>query len=851
LHFASVSPSDAGSYSVVASNQLGMVTSGPVTVSVIAGYVSISPSSASAGEGSPVVFRAYYQGVPAVSYQWRLNGQILPGETNSVLFMPYVLASMHSGDYTVSASNSYGGLVSSPAHLYVSQSPAVVYLPAFVQKRTGDFVWLTGSFYGAPPPVCQWQFNGIDIPGATNYVLALSSVSTQQAGIYTVMVSNGVLPTASFTQELNLQITARGPLDDWTFLNPRPQANPLRAVAFGNGRRIAVGENGAVLVSSDGQTWTTKHLGKGIHLKAVAYGNGLFVAAGNAEFNEFRGPVIFTSPDGLTWTARDVSAQSEIAGLAFGNGVFVAVGAFTYQYYGIALIFTSTDGVSWQKRYLGGDLTGAILSAITFGNGRFVAVSDGNFSGGIISSTDGVDWTETHGAEGRNYEAVCAGAGQFVAVGDNGVATRSADGLNWTVGSVTNVVQLKAVAFGNGTYVAAGDFGNTFTSSDGVSWTPISFPSAHDVSALVFGGGQLTAVGDAGRILVSSNGVNWADQCVGPDLDLYALAKGPPGYVAVGEGGLQFSADRTNWTVISTTYKLHGVIYANGMYVVVGKKGTILISTDGLTWTQRSSGVSEYIEHVIWANNRFVAVGEKGLMVTSTDGITWTVVPPATLGDIEDMAYGNGIFVGVGGYFDPFGAITTVITSTNGTDWQNQPSVGFFGTRARGVAFGGGRFVLVGNDGLSAVSTNGKAWSDAFRANDNFRAVTYTSGRFIAVGNDGLLMSSVDGITWIDHRCVGSMNLRDVQVDSDGLLAVGSNGTLLKSEILQPQLLARRNGSGFELDLRGGLAPQYYLQRSSDFHTWNNVMNYSNSAPVQYLDRSGAPVQFYRIVPAQ
>ena len=66
-------------------------------------------------------------------------------------------------------------------------------------------------------------------------------------------------------------------------------------------------------------------------------------------------------------------------------------------------------------------------------------------------------------------------------------------------------------------------------------------------------------------------------------------------------------------------------------------------------------------------------------------------------------------------------------------------------------------------------------------------------------------------------------------------------------------MFARRNGGGFELDVRGGLAPMYLLQSSSDCIHWTNVMSYSNlnAWQWQYQDSSGARIQFYRLVPAQ
>jgi len=51
----------------------------------------------------------------------------------------------------------------------------------------------------------------------------------------------------------------------------------------------------------------------------VTYGNGMFVAVGNAG-------KLLTSPDGVTWTARDSGTGQPLFGVAYGHGTFVAVG---------------------------------------------------------------------------------------------------------------------------------------------------------------------------------------------------------------------------------------------------------------------------------------------------------------------------------------------------------------------------------------------------------------------------------------------------------------------------------------------------------------------------------------------
>jgi hypothetical protein len=113
----------------------------------------------------------------------------------------------------------------------------------------------------------------------------------------------------------------------WTV---RAFSNPLLDIAYGNGTFVAVGEDGAILTSPDGTTWTARNSGADIILLGVAYGNGTFVAVGEEG-------TLLTSPDGITWTARNSGAGtarnsgagSILLGVTYGNGTFVVVGGGT------------------------------------------------------------------------------------------------------------------------------------------------------------------------------------------------------------------------------------------------------------------------------------------------------------------------------------------------------------------------------------------------------------------------------------------------------------------------------------------------------------------------------------------
>jgi len=58
-----------------------------------------------------------------------------------------------------------------------------------------------------------------------------------------------------------------------------------------------------------------------------------------------------------------------------------------------------------------------------------------------------------------------------------------------------------------------------------------------------------------------------------------------------------------SWSKMSsgTTKILNGVAYGNNIYVVVGDLGTILTSPDGITWTERDSGKSNYLSGVTFS----------------------------------------------------------------------------------------------------------------------------------------------------------------------------------------------------------------------------------------------------------
>ena len=149
----------------------------------------------------------------------------------------------------------------------------------------------------------------------------------------------------------------------------------LSSTAIGNGFYVRVVEYSSdVLLSHDGTRWARHSSGIPNSLYAVAFGQGRFVAVGNEG-------ALVTSADGTHWKRANSRTDDRLRSIVFAKGQFVAVG-----YSGT--VITSPDGLAWTKRNA---KTENRLQAVTFVNGQFVATAR---NGEMISSPDGKRWNE-------------------------------------------------------------------------------------------------------------------------------------------------------------------------------------------------------------------------------------------------------------------------------------------------------------------------------------------------------------------------------------------------------------------------------------------------------------------------
>jgi hypothetical protein len=840
LSLFNLSTNDTGPYDLIVANSYGARTSsvGTLTVLVRAPLSEFPSIPFPTLAGSDIIISGNVAGSAPLGLQWLFNNVPIPGATNLQLVLAN-LAVSNSGGYSLVASNAFGVSTSGASSLNVgNQGPSYSSAGTYREVFVGDSVRFSPSIFGGPRPALQWQSNGMAIPGATNTYLLLTNLSVEQSGSYIVNASNQFGATAV---GFGINVKPRRALDRWAWRNSRPQANDLKHIAFGNGRTVAVGEGGSVVISTNGIDWTTVAFGNRHTFTRVTFGNGLFAAL--AESHE---PIVFTSPDGLNWTAHDLPF-AVASSLDFVNGEFLMAGYCVNSQF---LLARSANCAAWEVEPMIGVSVNP-LKSIAYGNGVYASVSANE----LFVSPDSHTWTRR--SIPASFNRVLFANGLFAVSSRDGEVWTSTDARHWFARN-TGIVHgnglsgdVNSLAYGLGQFTAVGDDGVIVRSLDGTTWQLLNSTTSKNLHDVVFDGTKFIACGLYGVLLTSQNGVTWTDRRGGKTKDLYGIIYTNNQFVAVGyEGTILTSPNGATWTTRTSpnSRDLHAVTYGGGQYIAVGRSGTVLTSSNAINWTSRTTPTTNYLQRAAWGNGRFVVVGENATILSSTDAINWQLHPvnlPAAT-QMEGVAYGKGVFVIVGGYFTS-AAHSIMLVSSNGVNWSN---VSFdLGKIARGVTFAFNNFLAVGNDGVVIFSGNGLVWSfpSAVPPFKNLRQATVAAGRAVAVGNDGTLLS-YNLYNWEQHGSIVAHNLHDVAYGAGQFVAVGNAGTIVQSDDALPVFSAPSvSGGALRFNLRGGMETEYNVQSSENLLSWENEDVFTNDGTsMSFTITTNGPHRFFR-----
>ncbi len=331
----------------------------------------VEPISQATNVGANVTFSAKVRNAAPSSFQWRKDGNDIPGETETNYNL-YNVQLTNAGIYSVFVTNAAGATVSTNAILQVGTSPEFVSQSGSLSVTQGQSASFSVTATGIPL-YYVWEKDGVSLPGQTNSSLDFASVVPDDAATYTCQVSNfldvitstGAVLTVLYPPTISMQPT------DQT---------------------IGVGSNFTVSVTAGGYPavayqWRTNH----VPISVATASNYTVI---DAQTNDSAGyeVVITNSMGSITSSVANISViyypPSFIQQPAGGN---VRVGSNF-------ILIASADGtapLSWQWRTNGTPIPGANAGIYTIKSAKLADAGSydvvvANITGSITSSPPAV-----------------------------------------------------------------------------------------------------------------------------------------------------------------------------------------------------------------------------------------------------------------------------------------------------------------------------------------------------------------------------------------------------------------------------------------------------------------------------
>lgn len=674
--------------------------------------------------------------------------------------------------------------------------------------------------------------------------------------------------------------TASGtPLDNWSWRNPLPNGNPqsgphtLNGVVFANGKFVAVGAFGVVSISTDSTNWIEGATATTNNLNGILFANSQFVAVGDDG-------VIETSADGTNWLLQASGTTNSLRVAAYANGKFVAAGS--------KVVLTSADAENWLPVASGID--GA--SGLVGGSAGFVAIGGNQVysttNNLVYFSANGSTWTSQGlTAPGSSFggntlqNAIVTYTNGIYLIGSYRYATSqsadrfifsSADGNNWSTNALGNQYtgtggfNFNFFMLGSNSVIAAGSANNVpflLSSPDGITWlqtdgVPYAF-AQYNLGPLAgaYGNGNYVIVAGTDfnhslpPIYTSADGLTWTN-CqhaptppAGQTNTFSSIAFSNGVYIVATSSTSVRSTNGLVYSTVSNSPALTAVITYSNNFVGVGSNGTVYVSGDGLSWTQRNSGTLNNLRGIASGGGLLVAVGDTGTIQTSVTGTIWTSRFSGTSLNLFGVAYSNGLFVAVG-------SLGTVLTSPDGVSWTGQDSGQL--TNLLSVTYGSAGFAAIGPGGTILTSTDGMNWTKHNSGTvATLESIAFGNGYYLAVGDNATALTSPDGITWTPRNLgvTGGQNFYGAAFLNGRFDVVGSYGTILESDPIAPLFDVQIHTDGNWITVFAPPGSNFRIQTCTNLaaSVWTDAKLVNNaSAITQWTNTSSLNPLFYRVI---
>jgi hypothetical protein len=353
---------------------------------------------------------------------------------------------------------------------------------------------------------------------------------------------------------------------------------------------------------------------------------------------------------------------------------------------------TNYGGNAWNLQIFRTGYSGAVTPLLI----NDITYNWGNTGNDPLETIIGSSVDFTIAGETGDFNEFLVGGNRTWKVDLNQIGANN-DITNWQ--QVTNTNNFIDVAYGNGVFVATRTDGVHY-SNDGITWNATN-PVGFIGGKIIYGNGLFVNAGISGtnaRLFTSVDGFVWNLRVTvsGTTKSFTDVEYGNGKYVWIVEGSgikeVYNSTDAIIWSfesTISVSGNFTGITYGIGTWVISmsGSPGTMLISYDGSTFTDQTTGFSS--STVYFANGIFTT-GK----YYSTNGISWNAA--SSPNTPVSITYGNGYFMAV------TDTEIKYLYSVDGINWtaDTPPNTSNF----KGVTFGENTFVSVGSGGTNRIN---------------------------------------------------------------------------------------------------------------------------------------------------
>ena len=358
-------------------------------------------------------------------------------------------------------------------------------------------------------------------------------------------------------------------------------------------------------------------------------------------------------------------------GIASGGGNWIAIPNTSTS------ASISTNGTTWSNITLP---TAATWTDIAYGNGMWVVISSGGFTGSTVaySTSAGAGWRTTAQSLAA-WSSLAYGQGRFVciATGSTSSAYSTNGGQTWVTGSGLGNLAWSDLAYGKGLFVAvAAGSRDVYTSPTGATWTQRAnaLPASSSWSNISYGNNRFIAISSTSQ---------------------------SPAY----------SFDGITWYSANTTIAADKLEYGQGVFLALSASSTSAwTSEDGVWWKSRTVSNDGYADIAFG----FTAAGD-GMFLTVASQTTGSKITAGTRTKARPVVT-SGVITSIS-EFEPGSNYITTTPTVSITD-PNVTTAAVIQTRVGSGALANPTFVNKGtgyNTNSTAITITGNGYSDAYQ----------------------------------------------------------------------------------------------------------------------------------------